>query len=121
MEFDSSSPIYLQIADSVKRLIISGKWQKGEKIPPVRELALQMGVNPNTMQRALALLEDEKLLRSERTSGRYVTTDEEIIGKARSDAIAAEIDRFFAAMRSIGYTDDEILPLVFYEKRKRDT
>ena len=68
-------PIYQQIMEKLTEQIVSGQLNAGDKVPPVRELAAQAGVNPNTMQRALADLEREGLMHSNRTSGRYVTED----------------------------------------------
>ena len=74
--------------------IVSGQLAAGEKVPPVRELAAQAGVNPNTMQRALAEMEREGLMFTNRTSGRYVTEDREMIGKVR-EQIAESASRNF--------------------------
>ena len=85
--YDNNQPIYLQIMDRVRRKIVSGEWRAGDRVPPVRDLALEFGVNPNTMQRSLAELERDGLLFSERTSGRYVTRDESRVAAVR-DAMA---------------------------------
>lgn len=111
MEFNTNSSIYLQIADTVKRKILSGEWKSGDKVPPVRELALEMGVNPNTVQRAVALLESEGLLYTERTSGRYVTTDKSIVEEIRQKLTVSEVEKFMETMRGIGYNDNEISEL----------
>ena len=79
MEFQSNTPIYLQLIDMIKLQIISGQLQPGEKLPSVRDLAMQYGVNPNTMQKALSELEWEKLVYTVRTTGRYVTEDADLI------------------------------------------
>ena len=71
MDFDTNLPIYLQIMTEIKRLIITGTYKPSQKIPSVRELAIDYGVNPNTVQRALSELEREGLVASERTSGRF--------------------------------------------------
>ena len=70
---DSSRPIYAQIIEKVSLDIVSGKYQPGDKLPSVRDLAAQAGVNPNTMQKALSELERENLVHSARTSGRFIT------------------------------------------------
>ena len=70
--YDTNVPIYLQLIEKIQRMIVTGEWRAGERIPAVRELALAFGVNPNTMQRALAELERDGLLFSERTTGRYI-------------------------------------------------
>ena len=79
--FDNERPIYIQLVEMIRIEIVSGKFKKGQKIPSVRELALIMKVNPNTMQKALVELENEQLIYTERTNGKYVTEDEELIEK----------------------------------------
>ena len=79
--FNNSVPIYLQIVSEIKKQIVSGKLIPGERIPSVRELALTYKVNPNTMQKALIELEENGLIKTERTNGKFVTEDENIINK----------------------------------------
>jgi len=88
LQFDPSAPIWVQLVSEFSRRIVVGSWPSGSKVPGVRELAVELGVNPNTAQRALAELEREGLCRSERTSGRFVTDD-----TARIDALRAELAR----------------------------
>lgn len=108
-DFKNNAPIYLQIMDEIKMSIISGERKAGDKIAPVRELAQEFGVNPNTMQRALAELEREKLLYTERTSGRYITTDGRLIMGLRDILAHEELKRFLSYMEQIGYTKTEII------------
>ena len=82
--FNNSVPIYLQIVSEIKKQIVSGKLIPGERIPSVRELALTYKVNPNTMQKALIELEENGLIKTERTNGKFVTEDENIINKIKS-------------------------------------
>ena len=82
-EFKNGIPIYLQIIGQIKRQIVSGELAPGSRIPAVRDLAKEAGVNPNTMQRALTQLEQEGLLYTQRTSGRFVTQEEEIMKQTR--------------------------------------
>ena len=77
--FDNERPIYIQLVEIIRIEIVSGKFKKGQKIPSVRELALIMKVNPNTMQKALIELENEKLIYTERTNGKYVTDNIKLI------------------------------------------
>ena len=74
--FDNERPIYIHLVEIIRIEIVSGKFKKGQRMPSVRELALIMKVNPNTMQKALAELENEQLIYTERTNGKYVTEDE---------------------------------------------
>ena len=86
---DSDRPIYAQILERIQRQIVSGEYAPGTKIPSVRELAAQAGVNPNTMQKALSELERSGLVVTMRTSGRVVTEDMEMIKQIRKQ-LAAE-------------------------------
>ena len=89
MDFDPSVPIWLQLVDEFRRRIVTGEWPRGERIAGVRELAGDLRVNPNTVQRALAELDRLGLTRSERTAGRFATDDGAVIDAARVE-LAAE-------------------------------
>ena len=106
--FNDNTPIYLQIIEKIKLKIVSKEWRKGDKIPSVRDLALEFGVNPNTMQRSLMQLEEEMLLYSERTSGRYVTQEEGFIDEARNQMAEHYVNEFLAQMESLGLSRKEI-------------
>ena len=90
--FQADRPIYAQLMEEIKRRIISGVYKPGEKMPSVRDLAAEASVNPNTMQRAFAQLEQEGLLYTQRTSGRFVTEDEERIMDMKNE-LAKELIR----------------------------
>lgn len=109
MDFNNGAPIYSQIAEHIKRNIASGELSPGDKVAAVRELAVEMGVNPNTMQKALAALEQESLLFTERTSGRFVTSDIELISKLKLDMLEKEVERFVQGIRALGCTREEAL------------
>ena len=106
--FNENLPIYMQIMDKIRASIVSGELAAGQKVAPVRELAEDFGVNPNTMQRALAELDREGLLISERTSGRFVTKDMEKIDKARGEAAEQIVREFLRKMKSLGYSMEQI-------------
>ncbi len=108
-EYDNKVPIYMQIIMEMKIRMVSGKLSAGEKIASVRELAQEFEVNPNTMQRALSEMERENLLYTERTSGRFVTTDEGIIMTLRNKLAEQELQKFMGYMEQIGYTKKEII------------
>ena len=74
-DLDNERPIYLQLMERIQQDIVSGVYKPGEKIPSVRDLALDAAVNPNTMQKALSELERSGLVYSQRTSGRFITED----------------------------------------------
>ena len=100
--FDNERPIYIQLVEIIRIEIVSGKFQKGQKIPSVRELALIMKVNPNTMQKALIELENEKLIYTERTNGKYVTEDEQLIEKVKSELANGIVNTYLNSMENIG-------------------
>lgn len=106
--FTNSVPIYLQIVSEIKKQIISGKLVPGERIPSVRELALTYKVNPNTMQKALIELEEEGLIKTERTNGKFVTEDEKIINKIKNDYAENLTQNYLSEMISLGITKQEI-------------
>ena len=111
-ELTSDRPIYLQLAEHIKIDIMSGKYQPGSKIESVRELAIEASVNPNTMQKAMSYLEQTGLIYSNRTSGRFITDDEEKIislKKSLADKYCAD---FITKVRYIGYNDEDIKGIV---------
>ena len=105
---DSSRPIYLQIIERVQMDIITGRYQPGDKLPSVRDLAQEAAVNPNTMQKALSELERSGLIYSQRTSGRFITEDKELIHQMQKELAAAEVSAFVAHMKQLGITPEEI-------------
>ena len=111
-------PIYQQLMERLTEQSVRGQRGAGEKGPPVRELAAEAGVNPNTMQRALADLEREGLMYTNRTSGRYVTEDKMMIQKVREQIASDRIAEFLAGMNQLGFTEQEIVTLL--EKRGKE-
>lgn len=109
-------PIYQQLVEILTQQIVSGQLAAGDKVPAVRELAAQAGVNPNTMQRALADMEREGLMYTNRTSGRYVTEDKEMIQKIREQIASDRIAEFLAGMSQLGFSEQEVYRLL--EKRQ---
>lgn len=109
---DNNAPLYLQLADTLKLGIVSGTYAPGAKIDSVRDLAEQAGVNPNTMQRALSKLEDEGLLFTNRTNGKYVTEDIKMIDQVKHQLAKTYIEAFLASMKQTGFTETEILTLL---------
>jgi len=112
VEFNNSIPIYQQIGDIVKQKIIKGELKCGDKIKSVREFAEEVNVNPNTVQRAFNYLEMEKILYSERTSGRYVTKDAKIIDELKKNMICSIIKDFFHNMNQMGIDEKECLNII---------
>ncbi len=108
IEFSGDTPIYLQLIQIVRQAIITGEMPPGSKIPSVRDLAVQYGVNPNTVQRSLAELERDGLVYAERTAGRFITTDAILIEKTRSELADLQIDAFIAQMKVLGYSQEQL-------------
>ena len=111
-QFDSGRPIYAQLVERLKAKILAGSYPPGGHLDSVRDLAAAAGVNPNTMQRALAQLETEGLVRTERTSGRFVTEDTDLIEQLRASAARNIAADFLEKMRSIGYTPQQAAELL---------
>lgn len=109
---DSSRPIYLQIIERVQMDVITGRYQPGDKLPSVRDLAQEAAVNPNTMQKVLSELERSGLIYSQRTSGRFITEDKELIHQMKKELAAAEVSAFVAHMKQLGITPEEIRQLL---------
>lgn len=107
-DFAQGLPIYLQILHDFRHRIASGLWSAGMRVPPVRELAVEFGVNPNTMQRSLAELEREKLVYAERTTGRFITTDDERIRQMQSELADEYTQHYYGQMQAIGYNADDM-------------
>lgn len=112
INFKENAPIYLQIVNQLKMDICSGKIAKGEKLPSVRELALTVKVNPNTIQRVYQELEREALILTRRGMGTYVTEDENLIEAARGEVSDQLVKDFVNNMERIGYKDQVIIEVV---------
>ena len=107
-DFKSGVPIYSQIIDEMTMRIASGAYGPGEKLPSVRDLAMDAGVNPNTMQRALAELERRGLVFSERTSGRFVTKEEKVLKALYEELAKKYFEELADKLRKIGMSGEEI-------------
>ena len=110
--FNGDAPIYTQLVEQLTLRIVTAFYPPGQRIPPVRELAMEAGVNPNTMQRALGELERLGLMYSQRTSGRFVTEDTEMIETAKQDLASRRIKEFLQAMEDLGFAPAEIPGLI---------
>lgn len=109
---NSDGPIFVQIIEHIQNDIATGKYKSGDKLPSVRDLAAEAGVNPNTMQKALSDLEQTGLVHSERTSGRFITENENMIKELKTSLINTQIEEFFKNMKKLGFSEEEILQLV---------
>lgn len=120
-DFDSNTPIYLQLVKLFTIRIAGGEWKAGDRVMSVRDLAVEYKVNPNTVQRALAELERENLVYTERTSGRYITGDKDIILKARETLVDSEVADFVRQMKQLGYSREQWIALVEEAMKKENT
>jgi GntR family transcriptional regulator len=112
VSFDNSSPIYLQLMDYFFQQICSGSLKPGEKLPSVRETAVQVSVNPNTVQRTYAEMERRGIVEARRGQGSYVTEDEVRIKKLRSEISEQFVTKFVIHMQNNGFTEKEIIEQV---------
>ena len=105
--FDNERPIYIQLVEMLRKEIVSGKLKTGERLPSVRELALTAKVNPNTMQKALVELENEGLVYTERTNGKFVTQDNKLIEKIKKELAKEKVNNYLNDTKNIGITYEE--------------
>ena len=111
-KFRSDLPIYSQLVEQIKLGIVSGKLLPGERLMSVRDMATEAGVNPNTMQRALQELERDGMVYSQRTAGRFVTENMQVIERAKKKLAEEQIRGFLGAMKKLGYQREEIFALL---------
>ena len=111
-QFESGLPIYRQLVDRIRMMIAGGEFKPGDRIPAVRELALEAGVNPNTMQKALGDLEREGLVYTQRTSGKTVTEDEALIRQMRESIAADETRTYLLKLKGLGMDASDGIKLV---------
>ena len=109
---ESGRPIYQQLAEIVRHRIMTGEYPQGSRIPAVRDLAVEAGVNPNTMQKALAELERSGLVATQRTSGRVVTEDLNMIKETRNQLAGEQVKDFVRRMRELGFDREDIIDLL---------
>lgn len=114
--FSNDKPIYTQIVEHIKQLIVSGGLSPGDKLPSVRELAQEACVNPNTMQRAMAELENNGLLYTMRSAGRYITEDTELIKQVKNELAKKEISDFLQSMEKLGFSPEETVKMILQKQ-----
>ncbi len=111
-ELNSDRPIYSQLIEQIELMIFSGIYPPGSKLPSVRDMAQDAAVNPNTMQKALAKLEEDGLVITHRTSGRFITEDENMIKKARNELAQEQVKKFLENMMKLGFDQKEVLLII---------
>ncbi len=110
--FTDDRPIYAQIIEQIQLFIVSGVLAPGCRLPSVRDMAAQAGVNPNTMQKALTELERMGLVFAQRTSGRYITEKEELIQEMKTELAREKIAEFLRSMEQIGFSREQVTALI---------
>ena len=111
-QFSNDAPIYAQLIGQIRAGIVSGAFSPGERLPSVRDLAMEAGVNPNTMQRALAELERTGLVYTQRTAGRFVTEDVAVVDSAKQELAHQQVGAFLRRMERMGYDREQTAQLV---------
>lgn len=114
--FSGGRPVYQQIVEQFRDAVLAGEYSPGERVPSVRELAAQARVNPNTMQRAMTLLEEEALLVCSSTAGRHVTRDEKVLAALRESAVSALVEDFKKKLEDLGVSPQEAAELLLKER-----
>ena len=117
-QFNSNRPIYQQIVDEIELRILNGTYEMGMRLPSVRDLAVLAAVNPNTMQRALADLEEMGLVSTQRNTGRTVTTDDSAVSRARDTKASLLAETFLMQMKALGLSRKEVLERLAKEEDK---
>lgn len=112
MDFNKNIPIYIQIEEQIKLDIITNKYKPGEKIKSVREFALELKINPNTINRALLELEEEGLIITQRTSGKYITEDKKVIENEKNKLINKKIAEFIKEMKQLEIDKEKIIEII---------
>lgn len=111
-DINTERPVYLQLIEQIQASIVSGYFKPSDKLPSVRDLAAEASVNPNTMQKALSELERSGLIYSNRTSGRFITSDMELIKKLKGQSAKALIVDFLEKMKQLGFDQEEVLSII---------
>ena len=121
MEFRQPKGIYQQIADQMRDRILAGEWhEEGERIPSVRELAVGVGVNPNTVTKSYQALLDREIIENQRRLGYFVATDakQRIVAQMRDEFVRDELPRIFRTMRVLGMQLEDLAPYFAFSKRR---
>ena len=111
-ELDNDRPIYLQLMERIQQDIVSGIYKPGDRLPSVRDLAVEAAENPNTMQKALSELERSGLVYSQRTSGRFITEDTRLLDEMKTSLASEHILQFLEKMKQLGFQKEETAALI---------
>ena len=114
--FENDRPIYIQLVEKLKLAIVAGEYPAGERLPSVRDLAIEIKANPNTVQRALVDLEQTGLIYTQRTNGKFVTEDKELVQKIREELAKETFSKFQENMKQLGFEEEEIRQYVMKQE-----
>ena len=112
MEFNPALPIYLQVMTMIKRDIVTGELKPGEKLPSVRDMAVEFAVNPNTVSRVYRELESEGICYTKRGMGTFVTEEPEVVGRLKAEMAGELMDQFLEGMKRLGIPGEEVIQMV---------
>lgn len=118
--FENDRPIYIQLVEKLKLAIVAGEYPAGERLPSVRDLAIEIKANPNTVQRALVDLEQTGLIYTQRTNGKFVTEDKELVQRIREELAKEAFSKFQENMKQLGFKEDEIKQYLTKQKWKEN-
>jgi len=107
-QFDERSPIYEQIVTQFCRSLVKGELVPSQRIPSIRELAIQLKVNTNTVQRAFQEMERRQLIYSKRGTGYFITEGKNMVEGIKTEMVKDAVTRFLEEMRSLGFDDSQI-------------
>ena len=118
--FNGTEAVFIQIAAKLRCDILGGKYSLEEQFPTVRQIAAEAAVNPNTVQKALTVLEDEGLLYSKGTAGRFITSDTAVLSAAKRQIIADTAREIISKARSLGIDTEELIQYIQQEESKNE-
>lgn len=119
-KISSDRPIYIQLVEQIQAAIISEYYKPGDRLPSVRDLAAEATVNPNTMQKALSELELTGLVYSDRTKGRFITSNQELIKSLKIEEVEKRILEFLVDMKQLGFTEAQVVDLLIKKRNSAD-
>jgi DNA-binding transcriptional regulator YhcF (GntR family) len=124
MQFDKHTSIYLQIAEYLYDRILSGEWPDGQRIPSIRDMAVQLEVNPNTVTRTYTLLQEEGTLENQRGIGYFTAADarQKVLDQKREAFVRNELPAIFATMEQVGLTKKDLIDqFETYQKEQKQS
>ena len=116
--FTTQRPIYIQLADEIKNRIVSGTYCADERLPSVRDFAKEFSVNPNTMQKALLELEKDEIIYTERTNGKFVSSQKEMSQQLKQELATNIVKEYINQMVKLGYSAAEAEEFILKYGRK---